>query len=218
MDNRYLEMIRRVEPHLGERIPPNKYIAEDLRHKIATSPWTINFDQVSDTYNAFFWKRNFWKAAYFFSYEYSLTAVTLNRLKDCQNLDVTVVGSGAGSDVLALMTWFNNAFPFTKLTLTLIDQSQKQLDKMALFIKETTELIDQITVSVRYLHMDSEQWQPTVDSADVLVLSHFLVENPSDVHTVLLKTKDAVRPGGTSLLWKGPTKQYCTMPNKFWPT
>ncbi len=205
MDNRYLQIVRRIEELLKPK-PVSDNLEQDLRQRIATVPWTVNFDQFADAFNSFYWKRNFWKAAYFFSYDYSLTAAALNRLTKLQSMDVTVIGSGAGSDVLAFMAWFNCQFPLTKLNLTLIDRSQKQLDTMALFIQHTAELMTDIDIAVRYLQMDSAQWQPTTDSADLILLSNFLVENQADAHVVLQKTRDAVRPGGDVVIMERPNQ------------
>jgi hypothetical protein len=130
MDNRYLEVVRRVEKHLGAA----NRSKSALRSRIARQPWTINFDIAADTYNSYYWVRNFWKAAYFFAYEYSLTPAALNRLSKQQQLDVMFVGGGSGADALAFTTWFNDAFPLAKLRITVIDGSQKQLDTMARFV------------------------------------------------------------------------------------
>ena len=204
MDNQYLQVVRRVEKLLKAAVRPDSIATQDMRTMIAKQPWAINFDAVADVYNSLYWTRNFWKAAYFFDYEYALTPKTKHRLYDSQTLDVTFVGSGAGPDVLALMVWCNFNLPFITLRLTVIDHSQKQLDLLAKFIDETKDLIDDIDVKVRYLHMDQAYWHPARDSSDLVILGHFLVENPHTVHYLLAKSKDAVREGGDIVVIERP--------------
>lgn len=205
MDNRYLEVVRRVEHHLAQGAATDKNAGQNLKSQIAERPWAIDFDSVADLYNSFYWIRNFWKAAYFFAYEYSLTPTTVNRLATQQRLDATFVGGGSGADVLAFITWFNGAFPLTRLHITVVDSSQKQLDTLALFMQKTAGLFD-IEVSVRYLHMEASQWQPAPDGTDILVFGHFLVENPSDTHTLLDKSVSAVRRGGDVVVIERPNE------------
>lgn len=204
MDNRYLQIVRQVEECMSEWGKPSRQNEEAVIQQITNSPWAINFDAVTNTYNTLFWTRNFWKAAYFFSYDYSLTPATMQRLIQHQHLQATFVGGGAGADVLALMTWFTISFPLATLTITVLDRSQQQLDRLQLFVSRTKDLLDDSAITVRYVQMDAAQWHPEADTTDLLVLGHFLTENPHDVHRLMLKSNTAVREGGDVVMIERP--------------
>lgn len=59
-------------------------------------------------------------------------------------------------------------------------------------------------MAARYIHIDGDQWYPTANSADLIMIGHFLVENPHSVHTILAKSKDAMRAGGDVIVMERP--------------
>src|SRR5580700_8893710 len=173
MDNCYLEVARHIEAYMANwRFTPNQQA--NLHSNLATQPWHINFDTVSIIYNKIYWTRNFWKTAYFFNYDYTLSPAILNRLSSTQTIDVLVLGSGAGSDTLALITWINANYPLIKVRITVIDRSQKQLDVLKAFLRACREDWENVEVDIRYIHIDGDQWYPTINSADLIIIGHFL--------------------------------------------
>lgn len=204
MDTRYLHIAQRIETCMDAWDEVSAAEEANILRQIHTAPWAIDFDTAVDSYNKQYWTRNFWKAAYFFSYDYALSPATLLRLGKQQNLEATFIGGGAGADVLAYMLWFGSNFPLARLTITVIDRSKKQLERLAQFVAATEDLMDGADITMRYIIMDAEQWQPSHDSTDMLTLSHFLVENPENVHTLLQKCSHVVREGGDVVVIERP--------------
>lgn len=157
----------------------------------------IDYDRFAESFAHLYWLRNYWKAVHFFEYEYSPKFPILDGdFAGDPFPRVIVWGAGSAADTVALMAWLNENFPLNTISITLIDRSQKQLDLAKRLIREVEKVLDKATFRVSYQKLDIHKWNPESDSADTILMSHFLTENSGELHNLLKKAKYALRGRG----------------------
>lgn len=157
----------------------------------------LDYDKVSLPFAQSFWERNFWKAVYFFEYEYVRPAMLANRLLiPGSSIDVTILGTGSAADAVACLCWLDDNLPLQKVIVTLIDQNRRQLELAREIIGVARLFLAQAEFDVRYVQMSASQWTPSPNSTDLILMSHFLTENSNEIEVTLKKCIASLRPRG----------------------
>ena len=161
----------------------------------------IDFSKDGPAFASAFWERNFWKAISFFGFEFvNPSILTQRRLISDSSIDVTVLGAGSGADAVACLCWLDEEFPLHRVTMTLIDQYQEQLDLARNVITTAQRFLDQTNVDVRYSCQRLDQWTPQPVSTDIILMSHLLTENVMGKNELIAKVSAALRPRGDVIL------------------
>jgi SAM-dependent methyltransferase len=182
-DSPYLQLARIVKHYLHLSHPSPSSV-DDLRRQIVDCRMDINYDRLAEEFAEAYWLRNYWKAVYFFEYEFKHPPINLER--------VSVLGAGSAADTLAFMIWLDQKLLSPGSTsITLIDRSRKQLDLARKLITQTSDLFHH-RFNIIYKHLDIRRWRPIPDRTDLIILSHFLTENPDEINNLLSKAKIAL--------------------------
>jgi len=161
----------------------------------------LNYDLDALPFASAFWERNFWKAVYFFFYEYVKPSMLGNRLLvPGSGVDVTVLGAGSAADTVACLLWLDHELPLQRITLTLIDQSALQLELARNIIDIAKRFLDQAEFDIRYAHLRASEWNPATDSIDMVLMGHFLTENGREKDAMVVKTVAALKPRGDVII------------------
>lgn len=160
-------------------------------------------DYVKDAlpFAAAFWERNFWKAVYYFQYEYlkpSALAAAHHGFR--RPLDVVVLGVGSGADAAACLLWLESVCLLSRVNVTVIDACREQLDLARNVISRTTDLCRHSDVSVTYVLLDALAWHPMPQSIDLLLMSHVLMEMPQDCMRLIARITPALKPHADIIL------------------
>ena len=148
-----------------------------------------------------YWVRNFWKAAYFFGYEFRSPSLLLNRFLVADGcLEVLVLGAGSGADTVACMAWLDETLPLQRIKLTLLDRSPEQLALARSILDRALSVLNRARFEINYLVSDLDDWNPMADSIDLILMGHVLTENPRFVEQLVVKTVSVLKPRGDLIM------------------
>jgi len=198
----YLKVANIVEDFL--KFKQTKFNSEEmnrLRERIIHCESDINYDQLAGEFAQLYWLRNFWKAVYFFKYEYSIKQSILDKLYQPDYfLQLIVLGAGSAADTIACMVWLNEKLPLARVKISLIDQSQDQLDLARKLICLILPVLDRVKFDITYQRVKAKEWSPIQNCADIILMSHFLNENPADLSLLLEKVRFALGQRGDAVI------------------
>lgn len=204
VNNRYAQIAEIAKQILGfpdPAISVDSKAANLLRTKMMRCDSDTDYDRFAESFARLYWLRNYWKAVHFFEYEYSPKFPILDDDFAINSFPkVIVLGAGSAADTMAFMAWSNEKFPLKVIPITLIDRSQKQLDLAKRLIKEVEKVLDKVTFRVSYQKLDVCAWNPEPNSADMVLMSHFLTENSGELLNLLKKAKYALRRRGEAII------------------
>lgn len=201
MDNATAQLVAKsVREYLQKQ--PNQNVEDATTLKLAIMAGGVpDYERDSLAFAAAYWERNFWKAVYFFCYEYVRPSMLANPLLlPGKSVDVVVLGAGSAADTVACLLWLDCELPLQKVTVTLVDQSRSQLALARSVIERAKASLGQADFDIRYLNVDASDWNPGANSADLILMGHFLTENPDDKEALVAKTVAALKPRGDLLI------------------
>lgn len=173
---------------------------EIVRHIIASGR-VPDYEQDALLFAAAYWERNFWKALYYFRYEYIRPAILSVRLPaPGSSIDIVVLGAGSAADTVACLCWLDEVAPLRRITIELIDQSRQQLELARGIIERVLSLTVRPQFDIKYRNMRASEWSPSADSTDLILMGHFLTENKDEKEALLLKVMTALKPRGDMLI------------------
>ncbi len=189
--DQYLRVSRIISDSLHVLSSNSGIEIKNLLKNISESNLDINYDKLSYSFTKEYWLRNYWKAVYYFEYKSKPLTVDFNREG---SIEVLILGAGSAADTIACLVWLNKTFKLkNKILFTLVDRSQKQLDIAQKLLEKVKPEISNIKFDVKYEKVDIKNWKPIANSTDLLLMSHFLTENPEELDDLLDKAKLAVR-------------------------
>lgn len=142
-----------------------------------------------------FWERNFWKAVYFYAYEYVQPTLLSRYGRHDGVVNIAVLGSGSAADAAALLLWLDRAAPTLRVQLKLIDRCPRQLELARGVLRMVEKHLKNIHARTTYRCLDFDDWNPCPNSEDLVVMSHFITEYAS-VEDAVSKAVSALRPRG----------------------
>lgn len=154
---------------------------------------SIDYSNFSKDFAKLYWLKNYWKAVYFFEYEYIL--------KRLDNFKVLSLGSGSAADTVACMVWLNEHMGLnSEICIELLDKSEEQLSLAKLLIEIVYPKLEKVKWKIDYRKIDLSEWEPEENSYDLILMSHILTENNSQIQSVSKKIKSAVKGLGDILI------------------
>jgi len=172
---------------------------ESLRQSVRTNALT-DYEQDAHRFAAAYWERNFWKAAYFFGYEYRRPSVMSRLLDAGPTVHAVVLGAGSAADAVACLAWLDSEYPLQAVTVTLVDQSRQQLELARGIIGIACGFLQRAVFDIRYEQRRAGEWSLEPDSADLVLMSHFLTENRSEKEALVASVIAALKPRGDLII------------------
>lgn len=170
MNDTVLKIIREVEPILDKLECEPENLSEILG-KFRENE-AVDYDILGPAFSKLYWQRNFWKAFYFFEYEY-----TIDHLREHKFINVLVPGAGSGADTIAFLAYVNKNLPGLKIRLEFIDQSHVQLKIAKKLINSIRPYLKNISFDITYTANHFEESNLGGRVYDLIIMSHFLTEN-----------------------------------------
>lgn len=190
-ENKYLKVAHIVNKLLSRLSTQSTAEIRNIIKNVSTSDANIDFDKFSNSFAKEYWLRNYWKSVYFFEYESLPIAIDLIRQS---KIEILVLGAGSASDTIACMVWLSKTLKTNrKISITLVDRSQKQLDLASKLINNIRKEVSNINFNINYKKLEIKDWDLTPNSIDLVLMSHFLTENYQGTNNILEKVRLVVR-------------------------
>lgn len=204
LDAKYLKIARVVEKYIDKNLPSQNLQKKTLKTIYKSGdPASVNYNHFAFEFAELYWLRNYWKAVYLFEYEYSLKESLKNKLAvNSKPLRILSLGAGPASDIVALMIWLSlhGNLLGTKVSITLMDMRSKQLALAKNIINEVLPYLENVEFEFTYERAEIENWRPGRNSADIILMGHFLTANLITLPAILRKVKYAVAGDGDILI------------------
>jgi hypothetical protein len=156
----------------------------------------IDYDRFSDTFVRLYWLRNYWKAVYFFEYEYVHKKFVPQGLGP-PSVTVVSLGAGSASDTAACMAWLNEHLPLgSSVSLELVDESENQMRLARRLVRALVPTLVKVRWNVRFVVKELNRWRPASHAADIILMSHVLTENQDQFRMICNKTIEALKYKG----------------------
>ncbi|MCL4519858.1 MAG: nuclear transport factor 2 family protein [Thaumarchaeota archaeon] len=156
----------------------------------------IDYDLYGREFARSYFLENYWKAASVFHQEKQ------NRVRY-----IVDAGCGSGAASIAYLTTLNATLTSpAHVDLILVDRSDEQLRLAKQMLDRVMPCLHNLNVHSSYTRSKIEDWLPTEDSADIVLLGHVLSENQGDQATdrILEKAFGAVSSRGRIFVLERP--------------
>src|SRR5258706_1409340 len=189
--NMYLKVAHTISDLLSGLSSKSSIEIKNLFKSTSRLDLNLDYDKFSDSFTKEYWLRNYWKAVYFFEYESHPITIDLGRQSV---IEILVLGAGSAAYTIACMVWLSKTSKTKrKISITLADRSQKQLELARRLINRVKNEIGNVNFDINYKKVDIKNWSLTANSVDLVLMSHFLTENPEELGSLLENVKLAVR-------------------------
>lgn len=199
MNNLYFDIARLVEKQIKQSFSAvDDSLQIDLRRRIDHDE-NSDYDKYGAAFTNLFWLRNYWKAVYFFIYEYNYKKFDSSRKNDYKETSINILSGGAGSasDTVACMVWLNENLPLGSVVrVELLDKSQKQLEIAKDILTVVLPKLNKVKWNIYFTRVNINDWKPQNNFYQLILVSHFLTENTGKIQKIIDKFQSSLEGDG----------------------
>lgn len=181
-----------VNEALRDTTPTRPVDVSSLKKRMAENK-RVNYDRNAAVFAQAFWERNYWKAVYFFAFEYRARFA----VEYLPHISILSIGAGSAADTVASMVWANeHVREGVRVSITLLDKSESQLKLAKHILASVLPRLSRIEWDIVYVREDATVFDFASVRPHIVLMSHVLTENQSVLHSMLTAAALSLSSGG----------------------